>query len=81
MDNPNFTLYTPTAPLSRHRLREMCSSHTLPTPCVLVHPLGDKSHRDVPTSVKQIFCVYMYIFIVLNFMNQILSKLRKESYT
>jgi hypothetical protein len=32
-DNPNFIFYTPTAPLARHRLRNVLFSHTYHSLC------------------------------------------------
>jgi hypothetical protein len=53
------------------------SSHALLTPCVLAR-IPDESHWDVSAFMYQIFC---YIFIVHNFINKILRKLKKESCT
>jgi hypothetical protein len=75
MANPNFIFYTLTAPLARHRLRNLLFSHTSHSVCSRVQ--GDKSHRDVPL----LWTKYsVYIFIVHNFMNKILGKLKKESW-
>jgi hypothetical protein len=58
-ENPNFIFYTPTAPLTRDRLKNILFSHTS-HPCVLACTPGDESHRDVSAFMNQIFCVYIY---------------------
>jgi hypothetical protein len=73
-DNPSFIRYTPTTPLARHRLRNQLFSHTS-TLCARARATKWVTQGRIPFLTKY----SGYIFIVRNFMNQILDKLNNHA--
>jgi hypothetical protein len=53
--SPKFIFYMPTAPIARHRLRNVLSAHT----SHLLYAPIDESHRDVSAFMNPAFCVYI----------------------